>query len=50
MPFVLELEEESGGTFSNLLVVEVPDDVDWVISEYDGIEWVSEKHRTWENY
>lgn len=32
---------------SELKVVEVPDDVEWVIQEYDGWEWVAEKHRTW---
>jgi hypothetical protein len=31
-----------------LLIVEVPADVDWYIEEYDGLEWVAEKHRTWE--
>lgn len=28
-------------------VVEVPDDVDWDIADYDGMEWVEEIHRTW---
>jgi hypothetical protein len=36
----------SGGR-SELKVVEVPDDVEWVICDYDGMEWVAEKHRTW---
>ena len=30
-----------------LKVVEIPDGVDWEIEEYDGEEWVSEKHRVW---
>jgi len=30
-----------------LKIVEIPDDVDWDIEEYDGKEWVSENHRTW---
>jgi hypothetical protein len=30
-----------------LVVVEIPDDVEWQIEEYDGLEWVAEKHRTW---
>jgi hypothetical protein len=41
---------EGGGvdsTYSSLKVVEIPDDVDWYIQEYDGREWVAEKHRTW---
>jgi hypothetical protein len=32
---------------SELKVVEIPDDVEWLIEEYDGNEWVAEKHRTW---
>lgn len=45
---VEELGEDAGGTYSDLRTVEIPDDVDWIIQEYDGIEWVAEKHRTWE--
>ena len=37
----------ANGEFSVLKVVEIPDDVEWEIEEYDGIEWVAEKHRTW---
>jgi hypothetical protein len=37
----------AGSTFSELKVVEIPDDVQWQISEYDGVEWVAEKHRVW---
>lgn len=33
--------------FDGLKAVDVPDDVDWVIEEYDGTEWVAERHRTW---
>jgi hypothetical protein len=29
-------------------VVEVPSDVDWIICDYDGIEWIAERHRTWQ--
>jgi hypothetical protein len=28
-------------------VVEIPDGIEWSIQEYDGLEWVAEKHRTW---
>jgi hypothetical protein len=38
----------ANGQFAELAVVEVPDGVDYEIEEYDGIEWVSEKHRTWQ--
>lgn len=30
-----------------LKVVEIPDDVQWEIEEYDGMEWISEVHRQW---
>lgn len=44
---VEELGEKANGRFSELGVVEIPDDVEWDINEYDGVEWVAEKHRTW---
>lgn len=33
--------------FANLKVIEVPDDVEFEIEEYDGLEHIAEKHRTW---
>lgn len=42
-----ELGNEASGSFSVLKIVEIPDDVEWVIEEYDGMEWVAEVHRTW---
>ena len=44
---VEELGEESYGMHAKLTVVEIPDDVDWEIDEYDGMECISEKHRSW---
>jgi hypothetical protein len=44
---VEELGKEANGTYSELKVVEIPSDVKWHISEYDGDEWVAENHRTW---
>jgi len=35
------------GQFAELKIVEVPDDVNWYIEEYDGMEHVAERHRTW---
>jgi hypothetical protein len=32
---------------SALVVVEIPDDVRWHISDYDGRETVEEDHRSW---
>lgn len=37
----------ASGNFADLKVVEIPDDVNWVIEEYDGKEWIAESHRTW---
>lgn len=42
-----ELGEEANGDLATLMVVEIPDDVDWEIQEYEGLELVAEKHRTW---
>lgn len=44
---VEELGEESWGRFAELKVIEIPDDLDYIIDEYDGKEWISETHRTW---
>ena len=37
----------ASGDCAELKVVEIPDDVSWYISEYDGMECVAEQHRTW---
>ena len=44
---VKELGMAANGAHANLKIVEIPGDVDWTIQEYDGVEWVAEKHRTW---
>lgn len=44
---VEEMGEQSWGRFSELEIVDVPDDVEWDVCEYDGNEWIAEKHRTW---
>jgi len=41
------LGEEANGNSCHLKIVTIPDDVDWDIESYDGIEWVAEVHRTW---
>lgn len=45
---VEELGARAHGRSAELKVVEIPDDVEWTIEEYDGCEWVAEKHRTWD--
>lgn len=42
-----KLGEKANTICSTLKIIEIPDDVDWEIEEYDGNEWVAEKHRTW---
>lgn len=44
---VEELGDAASGRYSKLKVVEIPDDVDWFIDDYDSVEWVAERHRTW---
>ena len=44
---VEELGASANGKYSDLKIVNIPDDVDWFIDEYDGNEWVSENHRRW---
>ena len=44
---VRELGSAANGAHSNLKIVEIPSDVDWLIQEYDGAEWIAEVHRTW---
>jgi len=50
-PILVKMIEEEGTDYnshcSHLEVVEIPDDVEWVIEEYDGYENIAEKHRTW---
>ena len=44
---VEDLGEEANDVYSKLKVVEIPDGVEWEISEYDGFETVEEEHRSW---
>ena len=41
------LGEDADNKFSELKIVELPNDVEWRIHEYDGMESVAEIHRTW---
>ena len=42
-----DLGDEANGAFAKLKIIEIPNNVEWVIQEYDGAEHVAEKHRTW---
>ena len=44
---VEELGNNANGAHAELAVVEIPDGIDYIIEEYDGIEHIAEKHRTW---
>lgn len=44
---VESLGEAASGKCSKLKIVEIPDDTEFQIEEYDGYEHVAEKHRTW---
>lgn len=50
-PALIQVVEEMGakadGRCASLEITEIPDDVQWTIEEYDGLEWVAEVHRTW---
>ena len=51
-PVLLQVIDQLGvkacdGHYADLKVVEVPDDVEWGIVEYDGKEHVAECHRIW---
>ena len=49
--YLVQTVEELGGLasdrYSALEVVEIPDGVEWEISEYDGAETIHERHRSW---
>lgn len=44
---VEELRGEANGHCAELKVVAIPDEVQWEIRKTDGVEHVSEVHRTW---
>jgi hypothetical protein len=42
-----KLGDNANGSCAELEIIEIPDNIDWQIEEYDGMEWVAENHRTW---
>jgi hypothetical protein len=50
-PILVKVVEDLGvkanGRNSNLKIIEVPDDVEWSVSDNKGIELIYEAHRTW---
>lgn len=49
--FIKALEKygvsKANSQYSNIEIVEIPDNIDWEIHDYDGMETVHEKHRSW---
>lgn len=41
------LGREANGDCAELAIIEIPEDVNWTIDDYDGAESVVEVHRTW---
>jgi hypothetical protein len=41
------LGDKANGDYSELKVVEIPDGIEWEIDNYDGLETIEEKHRSW---
>ena len=39
--------ENAGGACAELEIIEIPDGIEWYISDYDGIETLHEQHRSW---
>lgn len=50
-PVIIEvvklLGKKANGSCSHLGICEIPEDVSYIIQEYDGSERVVEKHRSW---
>lgn len=39
--------EKASGDCARLQIIDIPDDVEWYIEDYDGNEHIAESHRTW---
>jgi hypothetical protein len=44
---VEELRGAASGKHAKLEVIDIPDDVEWIVEEYDGLEHIAEAHRVW---
>lgn len=42
-----ELKEKANSNFSDLKIVEIPDDLDYVIDDYDGLETLHQRVQEW---
>ena len=41
------LKDKASGNGSKLTIVKIPNNIEWEITEYDGIEKIEEKHKSW---
>ncbi len=44
---VEKMGAKANGLFAKLKIVEVPDDIEWDITNFDGMESVHEIHKSW---
>ncbi len=44
---VEQMGEKSWGWAARLVIVDIPDGIEWDIDDYDGMETVEEAHRSW---
>lgn len=44
---VSKLKDKANGLYSELKIVEIPDDIEWQIFSVNGQETIREKHRFW---
>ena len=39
--------EKSSSDYADLVIVDIPDGMEWHITDYDGMETLHENHRSW---
>jgi hypothetical protein len=51
-PILIKVVESLGAAANDadaeLKIVEIPDNVEWEVTEYDGLEKIEEKHKIWD--
>ena len=41
-------EEKASGDLAEIRIRDIPDGIEWELDEYDGIETINERHRSWD--
>jgi len=44
---IKKLKSKANGQCADLKIIKIPSDIKYEIEEYDGNEWVAEKHKIW---